>query len=135
MAWQRRSGGNPWLTSTKDPETGVFSGDITMIEPGKAYFITSAASYTVNVKLEPVGTSLPPTIAVRQGYNAIGFVSISGATETDIELYLNSIGWSVAYSYDPTPGKGWKAIRKGQSTEDNPIMVEGRPRVPGVRAV
>ena len=71
------SGGNAWLSSVKDPETGVFSGDITMIEPGRAYFITSAASYTVNVKLEPVGTSLPPTIPVRQGYNAIGFVTIS----------------------------------------------------------
>ena len=117
------TGGNPWLTSTKDPETGVFSGDITMLEAGKAYFITSAASYTVKVKLEAAG-GLPPTIAVRQGYNAIGFVSISGATETDIELYLNSIGWSVAYSYDPTPGKGWTAIRKGESTEDNTINVE-----------
>ena len=119
------SGGNAWLSSVKDPETGVFSGDITMIEPGRAYFITSAASYTVNVKVEPVGTSLPPTISVRQGYNAIGFVTISAdATETDIELYLTSIGWSVAYTYDPTPGVGWKAIRKGQSTEDNPIMVK-----------
>ena len=117
------SGGNPWLTSIKDPETGVFSGDITMIEPGKAYFITSAASYTVNVKLEAAG-GLPPTISVRQGYNAIGFVSISGAEKADIELYLNSIGWSVAYSYDPTPGKGWKAIRKGESTEDNMEFVE-----------
>ena len=117
------AGGNPWLTSVKDPETGVFSGDITMLEPGKAYFITSAASYTVNVKLEAVG-GLPPTIAVRQGYNAIGFVSISGAEKTDIELYLNSIGWSVAYSYDPTPGKGWTAIRKGESTEDVKKYVE-----------
>ena len=119
------SGGNAWLSSVKDPETGVFSGDITMIEPGRAYFITSAASYTVNVKVEPVGTSLPPTIPVRQGYNAIGFVTISAdATETDIELYLTSIGWSVAYTYDPTPGVGWKAIRKGQSTEDRPIMIK-----------
>ena len=116
------TGGNPWLTSIKDPETGVFSGDITMLEPGKAYFITSAASYTVKVKLESAG-GLPPTIAVRQGYNAIGFVSISGATETDIELYLNSIGWSVAYRYDPTPGRGWEVIRKGESTEDDMIPV------------
>ena len=116
------TGGNPWLTSTKDPETGVFSGDITMIEAGKAYFITSAASYTVNVKLERAG-GLPPTIPVRQGYNAIGFVSISDAEETDIELYLTSIGWSVAYRYDPTPGKGWEVIRKGESTEDNMIPV------------
>ena len=118
-----RAGANPWLTSVKDPETGVFSGDITMIEPGKSYFITSTASYTVNVKLEAVG-GLPPTLTVRQGYNAIGFMSISNDTEADIEQYLGSVGWSVAYSYDPTPGIGWTTIRKGQSTEDNPIMVE-----------
>ena len=117
------TGANPWLTSTKDPETGVFSGDITMLEPGKAYFITSAASYTVKVKLEAAG-GLPPTISVRQGYNAIGYVSISGTEPIDIELYLSSIGWSVAYSYDPTPGKGWTAIRKGESTEDLTKYVE-----------
>ncbi len=117
------SGANPWLSSAKDPETGVFSGDITMIEPGKAYFITSSASYTVNVKLEAAG-GLPPTIPVRQGYNAIGFVSISAADDADIEQYLVSIGWTVAYTYDPTPGVGWTAIRKGQSTEGSIINVE-----------
>ncbi len=117
------TGGNPWLTSTKDPETGVFSGDISEIEPGKAYFITSSASHTVEVKIQAAG-GLPPTLPVRQGYNAIGFVSISDATEAEVEQYLTSIGWTVAYSYDPTPGIGWTAIRKGQSTEDNPIMVE-----------
>ena len=79
------------------------------------------------MKLEPAG-GLPPTISVRQGYNAIGFVSISSAEGADIELYLNSIGWSVAYRYDPTPGKGWEAIRKGQSTEDDADHGEWRAR-------
>ena len=32
------AGENPWLRSSKDLETGMFSGDITAIEAGKAYF-------------------------------------------------------------------------------------------------
>ena len=33
----------------------------------------------------------------------------------EIDLYLGSIGWSVAYTYDPTPGKGWEVIRKDET--------------------
>ena len=105
-------GENPWLRSTKDLETGMFSGDISAIEPGKAYFINSTASVTLEITLQAAG-DLPPTIPVRQGYNAIGFWSVSGADDAEIDLYLGSIGWSVAYSYDPTPGKGWEVLRKG----------------------
>ena len=110
-------GENPWLRSTKDLETGMFSGDITAIEPGKAYFINSTASVTLEITLQAAG-DLPPTIPVRQGYNAIGFWSVSGDTEAEIDLYLGSIGWSVAYSYDPTPGKGWEVLRKGDTDEN-----------------
>ena len=110
-------GENPWLRSSKDLETGMFSGDITAIEPGKAYFINSTASVTLEITLQAAG-DLPPTIPVRQGYNAIGFWSVSGDTEAEIDLYLGSIGWSVAYSYDPTPGKGWEVLRKGGTDEN-----------------
>jgi hypothetical protein len=110
-------GENPWLRSSKDLETGMFSGDITAIEPGKAYFISSTASVTVEIRLQAAG-DLPPIIPVRQGYNAIGFWSVSGDTEAEIDLYLGSIGWSVAYSYDPTPGKGWEVLRKGGTDEN-----------------
>ena len=67
------AGENPWLRSSKDLETGMFSGDITAIEPGKAYFVNSTASVIVKVKLQAAG-QLPPTIPVRQGFNAIGFL-------------------------------------------------------------
>ena len=106
------AGENPWLRSSKDLETGMFSGDVTAIEPGKAYFVNSTASVVVKVKLQATG-QLPPTIPVRQGFNAIGFWSVSGDENAEIDLYLGSIGWSVAYSYDPTPGRGWEVIRKG----------------------
>ena len=116
-------GENPWLRSTKDLETGMFSGDITAIEPGKAYFINSTASVTVKVKLQAAG-DLPPVVPVRQGYNAIGFWSVAGDYDPDtnigpeMDVYLGSIGWTVAYSYDPTPGRGWEVIRKGEVDQD-----------------
>ena len=115
-------GENPWLRSSKDLETGMFSGDITAVEPGKAYFINSTASVTLEIRLQSAG-DLPPTIPVRQGYNAIGLWSVSGDSEAEIDLYLGSIGWSVAYSYDPTPGRGWEVIRKG---DIDPITFEGQ---------
>ena len=118
------AGENPWLRSSKDLETGMFSGDITAIEPGKAYFVNSTASVIVKVKLQAAG-QLPPTIPVRQGFNAIGFWSVSGADDAEIDLYLGSIGWSVAYSYDPTPGKGWEVIRKDETdAAGDPLDIE-----------
>ena len=110
-------GESPWLRSTKDLETGMFSGDITAIEPGKAYFINSTASVTLEIQLQ-ASDGLPPTIPVRQGYNAIGFWSLSGETEAELDLYLGAIGWTVAYTYDPTPGRGWEVLRKGALDED-----------------
>ena len=96
-----------------------------MIEPGKAYFITATASSEVSVKLQRGVTELPPTITVRQGYNAIGFWSVSGDPDAEIDEYLNSIGWSVAYSYDPTPGRGWTVIRRGGLDDnDEPLKIE-----------
>ena len=117
-------GESPWLRSTKDLETGMFSGDITAVEPGKAYFINSTASVTLEISLQASG-DLPPTIPVRQGYNAIGFWAVAGdAYDEDtlqgptLDSYLNSLGWTVAYTYDPTPGRGWEVLRKGAEDED-----------------
>ena len=106
----------------------MFSGDIATIEPGKAYFVTATASSTVEVKLQRAVVELPPTISVRQGFNAIGFWSPSGAASAEIDDYLNSIGWTVAYSYDPTPGRGWETIRRGETNEDGDglLIEEGK---------
>lgn len=113
------AGSNPWLTSTKDAETGLFTGDISVLEPGQAYFITATASTTAKVLIEQPSMVLPPTIAINQGFNAIGFWSIAGETNADIDDYLNSIAWTVAYTFDPTPGIGWSVIRP-----DNPAAVD-----------
>ena len=112
------AGQSPWLRAAKDLETGMFIGDeITAIEPGKAYFINSTANVTLEVRLQ-AGDGLPPIIPVRQGYNAIGFWSLSGDTEAELDLYLGGIGWTVAYTYDPTPGVYWQVLRKDALDED-----------------
>ena len=121
-------GESPWLRSAKDLETGMFSGDITAIEPGKAYFIVSTASVTIEVQLQG-SVEFPPTIAVRQGFNGIGFWAVAGdAYDEDtlqgpsLDSYLDSLGWTVAYTYDPTPGRGWEVLRKGVEDDDgNPV--------------
>ena len=104
------NGGNPWLTSTKDGE-GVWSGDIASLVPGKSYFIETSSSATVEILLEDAGVEVPPSVALYKGWNAVGFWSISGDAYVDLDSYLSSVEWSVAYSYDPTPGAGWKTLR------------------------
>jgi hypothetical protein len=105
------NGGNPWLTSTKNIAEGTWSGDITSLAAGKSYFIETAASATVEILLEDAGIEVPPSLAVYEGWNAVGYWSISGEAFADLDSYLISIDWSVAYSYDPTPGQGWKTLR------------------------
>tara|TARA_Y100000590_G_scaffold6366_1_gene8344 strand:+ start:151 stop:3450 length:3300 start_codon:yes stop_codon:yes gene_type:complete len=113
------NGGNPWLTSTKDAASGDWSGDIASLEPGKSYFVETAASATVEILLEDAGVEVPPSVAVYEGWNAVGYWSISGDTYADLDSYLTSIEWSVAYSYDPTPGEGWKTLRSDAVVADS----------------
>ncbi len=103
-------GGSAWLRSTRDPETGLFVGDISTLQPGKAYFITSDARVTVNVLIQPVGVEVPPSYPVRFGYNLVGVTVLSGETSLDMDAYLKGVPWTRAYWYDPTPGEGFQLI-------------------------
>ena len=127
------AGQNPWLRSTRDPETGLFTGDIPTLQPGAAYFITSDARVTVEIALQRVLGELPPTMQVRFGYNTVGYWSIEGTIDPEgqpIDDYLNSVPWTVAYSYDPTPGMGWQVIRPGSSDPDTaPETINAKPGV------
>jgi hypothetical protein len=118
-----KAGKNPWLSSTKNATTGLFTGDIAVLTPGKAYFVTADARATLKLDIASVGSALPPIVQVLQGFGAVGFQSIegtlSGATKADPDAYLGSTKWSVAYSFDPTPGIGWQVIRPdGNLTDD-----------------
>ena len=119
------AGGDPWPSSSADPETGLFTGDIAVLEPGKAYFVTATASTTVEVDLAPVAVVLPPTIQVLRGFNTIGFWTVSGDAAADIDAYLNSIRWSVAYSFSPVPGEGWSVIRPDDELDNDTDVESG----------
>jgi hypothetical protein len=115
------AGDNAYPRSTRDPETGLFTGDISTLQSGVAYFVTADARATVEIKLEVVVGAVPPTFPVRYGYNAVGFSSISPSQAAQpIDDYLQSIPWTVAYSYDPTPGRGWEVIRPGDGAMAEP---------------
>jgi len=105
------AGENPWKTSIKDAATGLFTGDITAVSAGVAYFVTADASATAKVFIADATATLPPTIAIRAGWNAVGYWTPADAATLDFDAYLSSITWSVAYSFDPTPGQGWTVNR------------------------
>jgi hypothetical protein len=118
-------GKNPWLSSTKNATTGLFTGDIAVLAPGKAYFVTADARATLKLDLASAGSALPPIIQVLQGFNVVGFWSIEGTlsatTKADPDAYLGGAKWTVAYTYDPTPGIGWVVIRPDPSTTDDAL--------------
>jgi hypothetical protein len=120
------AGSNPWLTATKDAETGLFTGDITVFEPGRAYFVTATASTTAKILIETPSMVLPPTIPLLSGFNAIGFWSIEGAANEDIDDYLQGLKWTIAYEFDPTPGVGWTVIRPNEATAANGLVAQGK---------
>ena len=105
------AGENPWKTSTKAAGATTFTGDISAIEAGKSYFITSDASATAKVFIKEPTAQLPPTVAMKAGWNAVGYWTPADAATTDMDSYLSSVSWSVVYSYNPTPGQGWTVIR------------------------
>ena len=117
------AGQNPWMSSVRDAETGLFTGVISFLEPGKAYFVVASAGTTVEVDINPANLALPPVIQVLRGFNAIGFWSVEGtlneATVADPDSYFGGISWSVAYSFDPTPGIGWEVIRPDGDLSDD----------------
>jgi len=116
-----------WLTSTYDAAMAHFMGDITAIEPGKAYFVTTTAKTTAKAMLEAPGVALPPTVPLLQGFNAVGFWNIDDSSSTaDMDAYLSSVSWSVAYAFDPTPGAGWEVIRPDGNLSDDVEAAEGK---------
>lgn len=105
------AGENPWKTATKATGATTFTGDISAVVAGQSYFVTADASATAKVFIKEPTAQLPPTVAVKAGWNAIGYWTPSDAATTDMDAYLSSVTWSVVYTYDPTPGAGWTVVR------------------------
>jgi len=103
-----------YQTSQRDAVTGLFTGSITTLDAGKAYWLRSSAAFDLGVVIPPQEFNvLPPSISLVTGYNAVGVWTISGDSTIDADSYFGSVDWTVAYTFDPTPGIGWVVIRPG----------------------
>ena len=107
----------PWLISQRNAE-GVFGEDaeIQSVMIGRAYWVQTESfsdiKYTSRPFLDPtqVPPPPPPVIPVLGGEsNLIGFISLTGETEVDADVYFKGVSWQVAYTYDSSAG--WEVLR------------------------
>jgi len=101
-----------YTTAIRSATGEVFAGDLSVLAAGNAYWVNANAAFTLKVTIPgQAGGTNPPEIDVEEGYNAIGVYTIAGESVVDADKYLSSVAWTVAYSYDPDPTKGWSVIR------------------------
>jgi len=69
----------PWVGAALDPDTGVWEGPLTRIDPGKAYWVWVSPPYMELVlhTLPPDPMTPPPTYRVKAGWRGgYGWLSV-----------------------------------------------------------
>lgn len=91
-------------------QPGVTESTLTTMEDGKGYWVNMSSSATLTItgsEMPPEG-ELPPTYAVSQGWNLIGFKSVTDMDHTDYLVNLvtegTPTGYSVLWGYEPDEG-------------------------------
>ena len=94
-----------WLRAARDPETGLFAGDLRNIDARHGYWIEAGATLDLKVEIRPLGAQqLLPTIQVLQGWNLVPVMNLQSldrihfGTELDADDYLGS-NWSRAFTF------------------------------------
>lgn len=112
-----------WMYALLNPVTGMWTGTITSIVPGKAYWVWVSPQ---EMRLwfptkEPDPMTPPPTYSLKKGWNMLGYTEFAVGRSDDemplrIQWYLRSIQEisRVLYAYDPcgylydwSEGPGW----------------------------
>ena len=106
----------PWLVATRNADTGLFEGTFTKIDAEHGYWVRASSFFSLNVELPlPALTGqLPPTLAVRAGWNLVPIVDLrqqAFGSEIGPEAYFTGVNWSLAYTFD-TIGSAWIRIPK-----------------------
>ncbi len=88
-------------------QPGVAESTLTTMEDGKGYWVnmSSPATLTITGSQMPPPPALPPTYAVAEGWNLIGFKS-TAAMDNDVYL-VNlgvDIGYTILWGYEPDEG-------------------------------
>ncbi|MAO75549.1 MAG: hypothetical protein CL699_04485 [Chloroflexi bacterium] len=90
-----------WLTAVRDGDSLV--GTLETIDASHAYWVLTNNSDAIKVDIPGYTggvAAVPPAIDIVVGWNLIPAVSLSGATQWDIDLYLAGITWVKAKSWD-----------------------------------
>jgi|GEM_PF-4931399 len=116
-----------WQYAFLNPTSGYWSGSITTIVPGKAYWVwvSPPELKLLMTVVEPDPLTPPPTYSVVKGWNMIGYtVLLDESPQTSPPQYikhyligLRHLGSTHLYYYDPCDqyddGPGWVRIHSG----------------------
>ena len=116
-----------WLVSRRDAETGLFTGDITVMTASTAYFIRTENFQALRMLRPPIATAAaapppPPAITVVKGWNLVPIVSNDIPTPKAIAAddYFGTLGggsdagWLKALTFD-TLVRTWTSVTPGET--------------------
>ncbi len=110
-----------WLFSRRDAETGLFTGDVSVITASSAYFVNTDSFKALSLFRPPSATAAaapaqPPAIPVSTGWNLVPVSSNQTPVPTSIDAgtYFGTLGdtWLRALSWDPL-ARTWIAVSPG----------------------
>jgi hypothetical protein len=110
-----------WKYTALNPATGAWSGTLTKVVPGEAYWVWVSPPWMdwVLRMAEPDPLSVPPVLSLKKGYNMLGYVELAewqgtggegeddevdrSVNDQDMRFYFQSIQGKAthAYAYDP----------------------------------
>ena len=110
-----------WLFSRRDAETGLFTGDVSVITASSAYFVNTDSFKALSLFRPPSATAAaapaqPPAIQVVAGWNLVPVSSNQTPVPSSIDAatYFGTLGstWLRALSWDPL-ARTWIAVSPG----------------------
>ncbi len=123
--WSLNNETKIWQYAQKD-SAGAWTGTLTQIVDGRAYFVRSSTFDPISVLLERFSPRrTPPQYAVTPGWNSIGYTPAGDETHVPVDGYLSSLGTS-----------GWGMIRMWNADATPPqyetyyssgVMTDGFP--------
>jgi len=122
---------NPWVTSSRDLETGLFVGDLTTLVAGQGYIAKATAFVDLKVDIPTAAYNQLPGLTSVKGnsWNLIGPATRGGEASIDADAYLTGSKWTVCVTFNPDPGAadaGWTNVRPDSDALNttNVLLVE-----------
>ena len=114
-----------WLFSTRNAETGLFEGDVSVMTADTAYFVLTTNFTPLKLLRPPLtsglaGPPVPLAITVLEGWNLVPVITNSTPSPVGIaaDAYFGSLGtgatagWLRALTFNPT-SQGWDSVTPG----------------------